>query len=348
MAAATGPLTNEGARLGLVKALCAVAEGAAVVTGDDGDASCCTVAAALHDAQRRFAVLGGRDGMPRSVGSEYAGWAGLFLGSTFTGSTGRLTALSREIDERACRGVAVTRDGSLCFASCCSCIWVLRVHEGVVLQIVGRSGIRALEFGELYQICCAPDDFVFAAERANDRIHVLTPTLRFHSVVGLGQLDEPTGVCANLEEMVVSDRHQISVFRRRDEARLRRFGKEHLGSPVALCLMAAQRHVAVVDPAKKNASRCSRWTACLCGTWASASLAAAAPASHALPLTSLLSRQKASSPSLRQAAHAHGVFACSMTATHGFTRLRLTAAPSLSASSHTPSACALYRCGEPL
>lgn len=251
-AAAHGPLTNEGARFGLVKALCVAAQGAAVVTRGD-DAAGCTVAAALNDAQCRFAVLGGRDGMPRSIGSVYAGWTVLFLGSTFTGSTGRLTAL-RQNNERACRGVAVSRDGSLCFASCCSCIWVLRVHDGVVLQIVGRSGIRALEFEDLYQICCAPDDFVFAAERANDRIHVLTPTLRFHSVVGLGQLDEPTGVCATLEEMVVSDRLQISVFRRRDEARLWRFGKGNLGSPVALCLMAAQRHVAVVDPVKKRVS----------------------------------------------------------------------------------------------
>jgi hypothetical protein len=72
-------------RLLLVQACCAVAEGADVplsraVADDASAAADMCVAAVLGDALRRVSVLGGREGMPRSLGSVYGGSITRFLG----------------------------------------------------------------------------------------------------------------------------------------------------------------------------------------------------------------------------------------------------------------------------
>jgi DNA-binding beta-propeller fold protein YncE len=83
---------------------------------------------------------------------------------------------------------------------------------------------------------------------------VLTPHLDFRSLVGVGQLDRPGGVCADDAVIMVSESgaHRISVFNRDDGARLRRFGSKGSGDgqldyPLGLCFMAGHRHVAVAD-----------------------------------------------------------------------------------------------------
>jgi DNA-binding beta-propeller fold protein YncE len=99
----------------------------------------------------------------------------------------------------------------------------------------------------------APDDFVFVAEYRNNRVQVLTPTLDFHAFVGVGQLDGPSGVCADDDVVVVSEwRPSLTVFRRRDGVLLRRFGSAgsadgQLQGPLGVCFMSRHRHVAVAD-----------------------------------------------------------------------------------------------------
>jgi hypothetical protein len=67
------------------------------------------VVAVLGDAERRVAVLGGREGMPRSLGSVYGGAVTRFLGGALRG------AVSRVIDtpgvKSSCNGIAVSVDG---------------------------------------------------------------------------------------------------------------------------------------------------------------------------------------------------------------------------------------------
>jgi DNA-binding beta-propeller fold protein YncE len=95
---------------------------------------------------------------------------------------------------------------------------------------------------------------VFVAEYGNKRVQVLTPRLDFHCFVGVGQLGNPSGVCADDDVIMVSeqDAHRISVFKRGDGALLRRFGSQgsgdgQLSSPLGLCFMSGHRHVAVAD-----------------------------------------------------------------------------------------------------
>ncbi len=69
------------------------------------------VGAVLGDALRCVAVLGGREGMPRSLGSVYGGSVTRFLGGSLRG------VMSRVIDtpglKSVSNGVAVSRDGCL-------------------------------------------------------------------------------------------------------------------------------------------------------------------------------------------------------------------------------------------
>jgi DNA-binding beta-propeller fold protein YncE len=120
--------------------------------------------------------------------------------------------------------------------------------------MIGEEGDGPLQFSAPCQVYIAPDDFVFVADRDNNRVQVLTPTLDFHSFVGVGVLQYPAGVCVNADVVVVSeaDAHRISVFNRRDGTLLRRFGSEGSGDgqlhmPLGLCFMSGDRCVAVID-----------------------------------------------------------------------------------------------------
>jgi DNA-binding beta-propeller fold protein YncE len=225
------------------------------------------VAAVLGDALRRgVAVLGGREGMPRSLGSVYAGSVTRFLGGSLRG------VASRVMDTPGVKsfnnGVAVSRDGCTLLVSDLTggsnAIHEYNAFDGSRRRVVGSKGDGPLQFVCPCQVCIAPDDFVFVADLLNNRVQVLTPTLDFHSFVGVGQLRGPSGVCANADVVVVAEyvAHRISVFNRRDGTLVRQFGRDgsdgsedvQLRSPYGLCFMPGDRHVAVGDRGKRRVS----------------------------------------------------------------------------------------------
>ncbi len=214
------------------------------------------VGAVLGDAERRVAVLGGREGMPRSLGSVYGGSVTRFLGGGCRGVASRVIATAGL--QSLSDGVAVSRDGSTLLVSDCTgrshAIHVFRVANGSRLRIIGGAGDGPLQFKHPRQVWIASDDFVFVADYGNDRVQVVTPRLDFHGFVGAGQLKRPVGVCADDDVIMVSEEtsRRISVFARCDGALLRRFGSEGSGDgqlnyPRGLCFMSGYRHVAVAD-----------------------------------------------------------------------------------------------------
>ncbi len=225
------------------------------VVGDASRAPGVCVSAALGDGLHRVSVLGGREGMPRSLGSVYGASVTLFLG-------GSLRGVSRVIYTRRvqswCNGVAVSRDGSTLLVTDedggSHAIHVFSVADGSRLRVVGMYGDGPLQFHTPRQVWVASDDFVFVAEYRNNRVQVLTPRLDFHAFVGVGQLDGPAGVCADDDVIVVSELAQdrVTVFRRRDGVLLRRFGSHGSGdgqlrAPLGVCFMTGHRHVAVTE-----------------------------------------------------------------------------------------------------
>jgi DNA-binding beta-propeller fold protein YncE len=100
----------------------------------------------------------------------------------------------------------------------------------------------------------ASDDILFVAGYNNHRVHVLTPWMDFHGFVGVGELGDPGGVCANADVVVVSENeaHSIAVLTRADGALLRRFGSlgtddGEVDTPTGLCVVSHDRHVAVAE-----------------------------------------------------------------------------------------------------
>jgi DNA-binding beta-propeller fold protein YncE len=223
------------------------------------------VVAVLGDAERRVAVLGGREGMPRSLGSVYGGSVTRFLGGGCRGIMSRVIDMSgvTSLDS----GVTVSRDGSTLLvtnspAFGAHTIHEFRVDDGSLLRVIGDKGTGPLQFYGPRQVWVASDGFVFVAENCNTRVQVLTPRLDFHGFVGVDQL-RPVGVCANDTIIVVSEagypNHRISVFARCDGARLCRFGSEGSGDgqlnwPCGLCFMTGHRHVAVADSSNNRVS----------------------------------------------------------------------------------------------
>jgi sugar lactone lactonase YvrE len=214
------------------------------------------VGAVLGDALRRVAVLGGREGMPRSLGSVYGGSVTRFLGGGCHGVASRVIAMPGVQSWN--NGVAVSRDGSTLLVSDYGggshAVHAFRVADGSRLRVIGSMGDGPLQFRYAGQVWVASDDFVFVADYGNDRVQVLTPRLDFHGFVGVGQLSGPVGVCADDAVIMVSEvkAHRISVFRRGDGALLRRFGSQGRGdgqlyNPRGLCFISGHRYVAVAD-----------------------------------------------------------------------------------------------------
>jgi DNA-binding beta-propeller fold protein YncE len=202
------------------------------------------------------AVLGGREGMSRSLGSVYSGSVTRFLGGSLRG------VVSRVIDTPGVKsfsnGVAVSRDGRTLLVSDfyggSHAIHEFLVADGSRRRIVGGLGSGPLHFRAPCQVWIAPDDFVFVADCGNNRVQVLTPTLDFHGFIGVGDLVFPAGVSANADVVVVSEHltHRIAVFSRGDGALLCRFGCEGSGDgqvshPQGVCVMPGDRHLAVAD-----------------------------------------------------------------------------------------------------
>jgi DNA-binding beta-propeller fold protein YncE len=214
------------------------------------------VAAVLGDAEHRVAVLGGREGMLRSLGSVYGGAVTRFLGGSLRG------VVSRVIDtpgvKSLCNCLAVSRDGSTLLVADggvgSHAIHAFRVADGSRLRVIGGEGDGPLQFRYPCQVWIAPDGHVFVADSINGRVQVLTPTLDFHCFVGVGHLRDPLGVCGNDDIIVVSEwqAHRISVFNRHDGALLRRFGTGGISDgqlrfPYGLCFMSGHRHVAIAE-----------------------------------------------------------------------------------------------------
>ncbi len=266
------PLLSETARLLWLRAVCAVAEGADTPlphTVHHASSSRCPpavcVGAVLGDAEHRVAVLGGREGIPRSLGSVYAGSVTRFIGGGFQGVVSRVIYTPGVYSDT--NGVAVSRDGRTLLVADGKYDGSHAIHEfdltdGSWRRIIGGKGDGPLQFSDPRQLCIAPDDYVFVADARNKRVQVLTPHLDFHAFIGAGHLARPVGVCANADVVVVSETaptHCISVFSRDDGTLTRRFGCRGSGDgelyyPFGLCFMSGGRHVAVADHSNDRVS----------------------------------------------------------------------------------------------
>jgi hypothetical protein len=216
-------------------------------------------------------VLGGREGMPRSLGSVYGGAVTLFLDDPSRGLQGqpsRVIALPG-VKSYPGHGMAVCRDHSTLLHVGIYGVYRTVDGDGITTppHRIGSWGDGRLQFQDPWQVCIAPDDFVFAADWRNHRVQVLTPRLGFHRFVGVGELKWPTGVCANDDIVVVSEdaRRCLSVFRRCDGTLLRRIGPQlgprggaisgnGFGRPISLCFMSSGWRVAVVDSERSRVS----------------------------------------------------------------------------------------------
>jgi hypothetical protein len=150
------------------------------------------VAAVLGDALHRVAVLGGREGMPRSLGSVYGGCVTRFLGGSLRGVVSRVIDTSDVLS--GCSGVAVAFDGATLLLSECHypfgphAVHELSTMDGSRHRVVGGSGDGPLQFRGPQHMYTAPDGFVFVADAGNNRVQVLTPALDFHCFIGEGEL----------------------------------------------------------------------------------------------------------------------------------------------------------------
>ncbi len=222
------------------------------------------VAAVLGDPRHRLVVLGGREGMPRSLGSVYGGAVTCFLGGSFRGVVSRVIGAPAGAMS-LCTGVAVSVDGSTLLLSArhASGPFKISVHELIAADgsLGCVPGGWLPQFSGLCHVCIAPDGFVFVANCVNHRVQVLTPDLDVHCTIGQGLVRGPAGVCANADVVVVSEYHvhRIAVFNRGDGALLRRFGSlgdgdGELSAPRAVWFMSGGRHVAVLEAGNNRVS----------------------------------------------------------------------------------------------
>ncbi len=211
------------------------------------------MAAVLGDTLRRVSAQGGREGMPRSLGSVYGGSVTRFLGGGSRDMTSRFLATV----VHSC-GVAVRGDSStllLCDTSGgTDAVHHVRISDGARLAVIGGRGDEPLRFNTPGQVWEAPDGFVFVGDDHNRRVQVLTPELTFHGFIGVGQLYGAVGVCANTDVVVVSEStaRRLSVFRRADGALVTRIGRRgvadgELRAPQGVCFANGGRHVAVAE-----------------------------------------------------------------------------------------------------
>ncbi len=179
----------------------------------DASRSDVCVSAVLRDALHRVSALGGREGMPRSLGSVYGGAVTRFLGGSLRGVVSRVIPTPGV--KAWSNGIAVSRDGCTLLVSDgglggSHAIHVFSVVDGSRRRVIGGEGDGPLRFNLPRQVCVAPDGFVFIADYGNHRVQLLTPSLDFHGFIGERQLRLPVGVCATADVVAVSDAHTAS------------------------------------------------------------------------------------------------------------------------------------------
>jgi sugar lactone lactonase YvrE len=225
------------------------------------------VAAVLGDALRRVAVLGGREGLPRSLGSVYGGSVTLFLGGSIRRWVG-----TRVVAYYCCsNGLAVSHDGRSVLVSFLdwtagSSVMAFDIAgESALLKTVGSSGSRRT-FHCPKQVCVASDGAVFVADSGGScSVVELSPQLAYRRRIGKGHMSAPMGVCANADVVFVSDAsfNCVCVFRRSDDSLVTRFGSKtlrpgsgdgELSSPHALCFMSRETRVVVADTGNDRVS----------------------------------------------------------------------------------------------
>jgi hypothetical protein len=229
-----------------VRACCAVAEGACVLTPPHVNAA----AAALGDAQQRVTTLGGRVGYPRSLGSVAAGAIALFLGRPFEGVE---TSAFRVSGAFGTVYMAICLDGATLLCSVCGReIQVRRLPDGALL-----STVPAVTFGGIWRylrgICVAPDGAVFVADKANNCVLALDCNLTLCGLIGAGELRRPVYVSAGSDMVAVccednADRDVyliVALFGRADGALLRRLTTQ-LRCPAGTAFLRGGCELAVV------------------------------------------------------------------------------------------------------
>ncbi len=215
-----------------------------------------SVAVVLGDALRRVSVLGGREGMPRSLGSVYGGAVARFLGGSLRGVISRVIDTPRVWSYS--NGVAVSRDGSSLVVSDAlggsHTVHVISVADVGMPRVIGGRGAGPLQFKEPRQVSVAADGFLFVADCENRRVQVLSPDLTLHRIIGEGVLRAPAGVCASADTVVVCGGLDsvLSLFRRSDGGVVKRFGARGSGDgqttyPCGVCFMSRDRCIAVAD-----------------------------------------------------------------------------------------------------
>ena len=246
------PLTSVAARLLWLHACCAIAESAECSPAAATTHSC-AAAAALHDPYRRVCVLGGREGMPRSLGSVYGGAVARFLGGSVSGTVTATVDIRHQSspDMHRNRGFGVSANGNLLVGSLwCGDIYELSpAPQGSLLRVVGDYGVGKLEFDTNTTLHVARDGFVFVAEFLNNRVLILTPALTFYGFIGRGQLDRPSDVCASATLVVVTEleKFRVAMFRRSDGVLLRRICGAWFRFPQRVCFLHGDSHVAIAD-----------------------------------------------------------------------------------------------------
>jgi hypothetical protein len=252
----------DSAPLAFLRALCVIAEGAVVASS----AAMNCVAAVLGDPWGRLSVMGGRAGMPRSLGSVLGSAVVRFLG-------GFRDKESRSIPMRRFGSIAISRDGATLYVSADG-VHAYILATGAHLRSVGVGwGVGPLQFKYTRQIWIAPNDLVFVADGLNNRLQILTPQLDFHGFMGARELDCPYGVGGDDTVVAVSEFNagQIKVFCRSDGALLRCFGtygrsEGQLAFPSGLCVVNGSRghcRQPLIAVAERGTGRVTVF--CLCG-----------------------------------------------------------------------------------
>ncbi len=230
------------------------------------------VGVVLGDALHRLSVLGGREGMPRSLGSIYSGSVTRFLGGSLRGDVDSHGVVVGGGVRSWSSGVALSVDGRrLLVADTHLHPHAVTVKDflvgdaGSLRRVIGDKGHAPLQFSFPRHVFVAADGFVFVADADNHRVQVLSPDMTFHAAIGVGHVRYPFGVCANADVVIVSNdvENRLFVFDRRcgvlisstthwrrDGARSGSdadAGSSTLVGPRGLCLLSCGRRIAVAE-----------------------------------------------------------------------------------------------------